>query len=113
MEKVPFSISGAPFTSQRLINSVFSGLFGDSVFAFLDDVMIASKDVKSHLQKLEEILDRVKSITLVLQLFKCKFLKKEIAFLGHVLDSDGSHTTPEKVIAVQKFPTPKGIKGLR
>ncbi len=40
-------------------------------------------------------------------------MKKQIAFLGHVLDAEGIHTTPEKVSAVQNFPPPKDLKTLR
>ncbi len=112
-EKMPFSISGAPLTFQCLINSVFSGLIGDSVFAFLDDVIIASKDVETHLQKLEELLNRLKSAGLSLKLTKCNFMKEQIAFLGHVLDAEGIHTTSEEVTAVQNFPPPKDLKSLR
>ncbi len=97
---MPFCISGAPLTFQRLINSVFSGLIDESVFAFLDDVIMASKDVETYLQKLEEVLDRLKSAGLSLKLTKCNFMKKQIVFLGHVLDEEGIHTTPEKVTAV-------------
>ncbi len=67
-KKMPFVISGVPLTFQCLINSDFSGLIGDSVFAFLDDVIIASKDVETHLQKLEEVLNRLKSAGLSLKL---------------------------------------------
>ncbi len=110
---MPFGISGAPLTFQRLIKSVFSGLIGDSVFTFLDDVIIASKDVETHLLKLEEVLNRLKSAGLSLKLTKCNFMKKQIAFLEHVLDAEGIHTTPEKVTAVQNFPPPKDLKSLR
>ncbi len=108
-----FGISGAPLTFQRLINSVFIGLIGDSVFAFLDDVIIASKDVETNLQKLEEVLNRLKLAGLSLKLTKCNFMKKQIAFLGHVLDGEGIHTNPEKVTAAQNFPPPKDLKSLR
>lgn len=109
---MPFGLSGAPLPFQRLINSVFSGLIGNSVFSFLDDVIIASKDAESHLQKLEEALNWLKSVGLALKLTKRMFLKKQIAFLGHVLDSDWTHTTLEKVTAVQNFPTPINLKTL-
>lgn len=75
-KKIPFGISGATLTFQCFINSVFNGLLGDSAVAFLDDVIIASKDVVSHLQNLEEVLCKLKSAGLALKLFKYTFLKK-------------------------------------
>lgn len=96
-----------------LISSVLSGLLDDSVFAFLDDVIVVFKDAESNLQKLEEILTRIKSVGLTLKLSKCNFFKKQITYLGHVLDSEGLLTTPEKVKAVQNFPKPTDIKSLR
>ncbi len=50
--------------------------------------------------KLEDVFTRLKSAGLTLKLSKCKYLQKKVAFLGHVLDEEGVHTTNEKVKAI-------------
>ncbi len=95
-KKMPFDISGAPLTFQRLINSIFSGLLGYPVFAFLDDIIVVSPDVESHFKKLEEFFLWLQEAGLTLKLSKCNFLKKQINFLGHKLDSEGVQRERER-----------------
>ncbi len=47
------------------------------------------------------------------KLTKCEFLKSGIEFFGHFVDGDGIHTVDSKIIAVQKFPTPKSVEDER
>ncbi len=39
--RMPFGLKSASLTSQRMINNLFVGTFGNSVFAYLDDLLIA------------------------------------------------------------------------
>ncbi len=111
--KMPFGISGAPLTFQRLVNSVVHGLLGKSVFAFFDDIVLVSEDVPSNLHCLEEVLRRFRDAGLTLKLSKCHFLRKEIRYLGYVLNSSGIQTTSDKIASILKFPTPRDVKAVR
>ena len=42
-----------------------------------------------------------------------QFLRKEIAFSGHVISEDGVKPDPEKIKAVIEFPTPRNVKNVR
>ena len=44
--RMPFGLRNAGQTFQRFMNSVFQGL--DMVFAFVDDVLIASEDIETN-----------------------------------------------------------------
>jgi hypothetical protein len=44
---------------------------------------------------------------------KCKFGKKEVMVLGHLVDSTRVRPNPQKVVAVQEFPTPQCADGVR
>jgi len=50
---------------------------------------------------------------LKLQLDKCEFLRKEIAYLGHIIGSDGVRPDPNKINAVFKFPIPRNQKNIK
>ncbi len=109
--KMPFGISGAPLTFQRLINKVLQGLMGKSVFAFLDDIVVVSEDLSSHFCHLEAAFTRFRDAGL--KLSKCHFLRKEIQYLGHKLGQTLVSTTQDKVEAILKYPTPTDLKSVR
>ncbi len=98
-----FGLKFAPLTFQIIINSIFTGLLGKTVFAYLDDIIIASKDQESHLEILKLVLQKLEETGLKAMLSKCEYLKAKI-ILGHVVDGEGIHTVGENVMAVQKFP---------
>ncbi len=81
--QMPFGLKTAPITSQRMINTLFSDLIGEGVYAYLDDLIICSKDGDSHLAKLEAVLLKFREAGLKAKLTKCEFLKSETTFLGH------------------------------
>ena len=111
--RMPFGLKSAPLTFQRMINTLFADMLGNSVYAYLDDIIIASKSVESHLQTLRSVLQRLHEAGLRVKLSKCEFLKSRITFLGHVVDSEGIHTMDDKVSAVKNFPQPRTIENVR
>ncbi len=94
------------------MNSVLQGLIGDGLFVYLDDLILVSRNLDSHLAKLALVLQEFTDASLKLNLPKCKFLRARIEFLGHMADKDGIHTTPDKVRAVQNFPVPTSVNNV-
>ena len=45
---MPFGLTNAPATFQRLMNSTFSDLLYECLTVYLDDILVFSPDVKSH-----------------------------------------------------------------
>ena len=111
--RCPMGLRNSPLTCQRLINSIFSGLIGDGLFVYLDDLILVSQDLDTHLTKLALVLQKFSDAGLKLNLSKCKFLRARIEFLGHMVDKNGIHTTQDKVKAVQKFPVPTSVNNVR
>ena len=111
--RCPMGLRNSPLTCQRLINSIFQGLIGHGLFVYLDDLILVSQDLDSHLTKLALVLQKFSDAGLKLNLPKCKFLRARIEFLGHLVDKDGIHTTPDKVKAVQNFPVPTSVNNVR
>ena len=69
---MPFGLSNAPAVFQELMNIVLQGC-EDFAMAYLDDVLIFSKDEKEHLQHIQIIFDRIRQHGLKLKLKKCAF----------------------------------------
>ena len=62
------------------------------------------------MQRLEEVLDRIKKAGLKLNASKSYLLQKEIIFLGHIVSAEGIKPSPTNVTKVVDWPTPKNAK---
>ena len=96
---------------QCLINEVLDPF--DFAFGYLDDILIYTPDVETHLKHLELIFQRLHEVDLKLKMEKCSFLKKHIQYLGHIVSGDGIKLVPEKLSFIQQMPrpyTPKEVK---
>lgn len=111
--RMPFGLKNAPSTFQRLMNTVLTGLQGMRCFVYLDDIVIYSHDLPSHIENLEAVFQKLRDNNLKLQPDKCEFLRTEVAYLGHIIGEDGVKPNPEKVKAVTEFPIPKNAKDIK
>ncbi len=109
---LPMGLRNAPLTFQRMIDSLFSGLIGNGMFGYLDNLIIVSKDLESHLHKLDLVFTKLQEAGLKTKLSKCDFLKSHIEFLGHVVDGEGIHTVDSKINTVKHFPTPQNVENV-
>lgn len=106
--RMPFGLRNAAQTFQRFVNEVFSGL--DFVFAYIDDVLIASKNKEEHLQHLKQVFQRLEEYGLNIKPNKCTFGVTSIDFLGHNISVEGIKPSEEKVEAIRKFELPSTVK---
>ena len=111
--RMPFGLKNAPATFQKLMDRVLSGLQGIELFVYMDDIVIYGKSLEDHASKLRALLGRLKQAGLALQREKCHFLKKDIAYLGHIISEDGEKTDPKKIEAVKNFPIPRRRKNIK
>ena len=112
-KRMAMGLRNAPLTFTRLMNSVLAGLLGNSVFCYLDDIIVASENVSEHLDTLTQVLSRFAQAGLTLKIEKCSFLRSNIKFLGHRVDEHGIHTLDDKVTAICNFPTPGDVEQIR
>ena len=111
--KTPMGLAPAPATFQRMMETLLRGLQYAEMLVYLDDIIVYAKDLQDHERKLELLFERLISANLKLQPDKVQFLRKEIAFSGHVISEDGVKPDPEKIKAVIQFPTPRNVKNVR
>lgn len=110
---LPFGLSNAPGTFQRLMDAVLSGLKWKIALVYLDDIVVWSATIEEHLSRLREVFSRIRQAGLKLKPQKCQLLQERIAFLGHEVSADGIRTDPAKVKAVKEWPVPRDAKSLR
>ena len=78
-KKCTFDLTQVPAYFQRLVNDVLSGL--TFAFGYLDDILVFSPDMETHLKHLRILFERLRSADLKLKEVKCNFLKKHIQYL--------------------------------
>ena len=103
---MPFGMSNAPATFQRLMDVVLSGLQWSTCLVCIDDLVIRGKTFGEHLQYLKEVLQRLRESNLKLQPPKCHLFQRKVDLLGHVVSSDGIATDPAKMKQVAQWPVP-------
>ena len=108
---MPFGLKNAAQTFQRLMDRIFRGL--PYVFVYLDDVLVASTDRKSHLQHLRVVLDLLVQNGLVLNLDKCSFAQPEMEYLGHRISPAGIVPLRRHVDALLLQPHSHDVRGLQ
>ncbi|PRQ60730.1 putative nucleotidyltransferase, Ribonuclease H [Rosa chinensis] len=110
---MPFGLTNAPSTFQALMNQVFKPFLRKSVLVFFDDILVYSKDLQSHVVHLREVFALLRSNLLRLKMSKCRIATAQVDYLGHVISSLGVAVDPTKVQAIQAWPKPTTLKGLR
>ena len=101
----PFGLAQAPAYFQRLVNEVLLGL--TFAFGYLDDILVYSPDMETHLEHLRSLFVKLREADLKFKEVKCNFLKKHIQYLGHIVSGKGITPVPEKLESIQKMPPPK------
>ncbi|KAL6421494.1 hypothetical protein ACFW04_011246 [Cataglyphis niger] len=89
-KRMPFGLKNAPATFQRLMDNVLSGLQGNELFVYMDDIVIYARSLKEHEVKFNKLMERLRKANLKLQPDKCEFLCREVAYLGHIIGADGT-----------------------
>ena len=110
-KRCPFGLAQTPVYFQRLVNEVFSGF--TFTFGYLDDILVFSPDMVSHLEHLRCLFERLRTTDLKLKEVKCNFLIRHIQYLGHIVLGEGITPIPKKLNSIQKMlppNTPKEIK---
>ena len=72
------------------------GLNFDICLAYLDDIIVYSCDLQSHMERLEKLFQQLREANLKLKPSKFSILQKRVAFLGYVVSETGIGTDPSQ-----------------
>ena len=110
---MPLGLCNASSTLERLIKTVLQGLQWRTCLVYLDDIVIFARNEREHLQRMEEVFQRLIRAGLKLKPRKCRLFHREAEHLGHIVSEDGLKVSPGKVAAVQEWPQPECVTELR
>ena len=111
--RMPFGLSNAPATYQRLMQDCLGDLHLKICCIFIDDIIIFSRTYEEHLERLRLVFDRIKEANLKLSPGKCTFFKPKVRYVGHIVSEQGIETDPEKIEKIVNWPTPTSPEQVR
>ncbi|CAN2387827.1 Reverse transcriptase (RNA-dependent DNA polymerase), partial [Pristimantis euphronides] len=111
--RMPFGLSNAPGTFQRLMEHCLGDLNFESVLIYLDDVVVFGETFEDHLQRLRQVLQRLRDHGLKIKPKKCQLFRRRIEYLGHVITPEGVQPAVSKIEAIQEWPQPRTLREVR
>lgn len=110
---MPFGLSNAPAQFQHFINHTLGDLLDVICSAYIDDVIVYSKDKKEHRRHVEMVVKRLHEAGLQIDIDKCEFEVTKVKYLGLIVTPDGIEMDPENVVIVLNWREPPGVKDLQ
>ena len=110
---MPFEVTNALATFQRLMNQIFREELDAFVLVYLDDMLIFSRTLEEHIQHIRKALKRLRAAKIYAKLHKCEFFKTKVEYLGFDVSPQGVQPNPNKVKAVVEWPQPSSVKDVR
>ena len=111
--RMPFGLINASATFQRMMSQLVRDQMFDSVVCYLDDVLVLSPTVESHIDHLKLVLGKLEGAGLKLNIKKCQFCIMEVVFIGYNISEKGIGTVKGKTDAIVKWKKPNNLKELR
>ncbi|KAL2237838.1 UNVERIFIED_CONTAM: putative enzymatic polyprotein [Sesamum indicum] len=100
---LPMGLANAPQIFQRKMDNLFKDYF-EFMFVYIDDILIASKNMKEHIKHLEIFFDACYKEGLVLSEKKATIAVNKIEFLGILIDETGIELQDHIVEKIRNFP---------
>lgn len=108
-----FGLTGAPATFQFAMNSSLAPVLRKCALVFFDDILVYSSSYEEHMEHLRMVLEILKKDQWQSKLSKCVFAQQKVAYLGHLVSTEGVSTDETKIENIKNCPVPSNIKELR
>ncbi len=109
--RLPFGLKNAPMFFQKAMNTLFEGV--EFVKIYLDDIIIFSPSIQEHKNNLKFVLKKLQDNGVGINFSKSHFFKKEINFLGHIINANGIKPNLKRISQISSYINPKSIKDLQ
>jgi hypothetical protein len=108
-----FGLQNADTTYQRTMNLIFRDLLGIIVEVYIDDIIVKSAGLESHLADLHLSFERMCRFGLKMNPLKYAFGVSAGKFLGFIIHKNGIEIDPKKIKAIQKVQAPTCKRGVQ
>ena len=110
---LPMGMRNSSQTQQRAMEMLIRGLDPEKVMCYIDDLIVATHDLGSHLMWLDLLFRRLEAAGLALKLSKCELVRRSVTYLGHVVSAAGIQKDSRIVEKIRSFPSPRNVVEVR
>ena len=110
-KRLPYGIHSASEVFQREVTSIISDISGSAKSQ--NDFVAWGKTLQEYNKRLRKVFLKIRESGLKLNKTKCQIRKQSIAFLGHIISSEGIKIGPSKTEAITKMPLPRSVNDLQ
>jgi len=107
---MPFGLENVGATYQRLMDRVLAPMIGRNMQAYVDDMVVTSKEKDQHIVDLEKLFTIIARYNFRLNPEKCIFGVEAGKFLGFLLTERGIEANPEKCVAIIAMRSSTSVK---
>ena len=110
---MPFDLKNAWATYQRLVTKIFRPLLGNTMEAYIADMLIKSKECFDHAKHLQEAFELLRRYDMKLNPLKSAFEVSAGKFLGFIVTQRGIEAHPIQLKTIMNSQTPTLKKGVQ
>ena len=110
---MPFGLKNVGATYQRAMAVIFHDQMHKNMDAYVDDILVKSKEEEDHLDALSQVFERLILYKLRLNPQKCVFGVESGKLLSFIISKKGIEVDPAKAKAIIDMPPPTNLKELR
>ncbi|MBW0530727.1 hypothetical protein O181_070442 [Austropuccinia psidii MF-1] len=112
--RMPFGIKNAPYSYQRMMNTIFPEELSEGwLIISIDDIIVCSETWDNHLSRLERVLKNIVQLNMKISLKKFHFAYSDLKALGHVVSGLSLGIDKNKVAEVLLKPMPQTKKEMQ
>ena len=104
-DRMSFVLTNTPATFQWLMETCLRDINLNWCIIYLDDIVIFSKDLASHHERLEALFQKLEQAGLKLKPSKCKLFHRQTTYLRHIVSALGIVTNKGKIDTIRKWYT--------
>jgi hypothetical protein len=108
-----FRLKNAGATYQRCMLTVFGDLIERTVEAYVDDIVVKSKQADHLVADLEQVFERLRAKHIKLNPEKCAFGVPRGMLLGFIVSERGIEANPEKISTITSMGPIQNLKGVQ
>ena len=112
-KRMPFGLSNSPAAYCRLVQKALDYLPRGFTLAYLDDILVYSPDIDSHLDHLEQVVQLHGEVGMKLNLKKCVLFANTVDYLGFQVSPGGIGMIPTYVDRILDWPEPTSGKEIQ
>ena len=88
-------------------------LFSNHFIGLRENYAIQVFTLQEHLEHMQRVIERFREVNLKLNPLKCRFVKEEVDYVGHVITTGDLRPNPRLTNAVLKFRELENVQDVR